>query len=484
MATDSEADLRKQIAECWDDPLRYVLLAFPWGVKGGPLEDFPDGPDEWQRDQLNDIRDHIRSGKQTALRDSTASGHGIGKSTETAWIVLWFCSTRPNCAGRITAGTAAQLSSTTWRELSIWHQRAINRHWFKWTATRFYALASPETWGVNAIAWSEHNPDAFQGVHASDVLMVFDEASAIADSIWEAAEGAMTTTGCLWLVYGNPTVNTGKFRETFRDMAHRWNHRHVDARNCKMPNKAEIVQWAEDYGEDSDFFRIRVKGQFPRASSNQLISEQVCEEARLRLVPKRVYTRYPIIIGVDVARKGDDRTVITRRQGPKVWKQAIYRELKTTEVAEKVYEQWREYRADAVCVDGVGLGAGVVDQLEDLGVPVVDVQSAERAEDQRKYFNTRSELLGRLIDWLADAEIPDDKQLIKEMTAIEYGYNVRMQIQVERTEDVKKRLGVSPDQLMSLAYTMADSDKVARVLAGKRRATARVVETVNIGAWT
>ena len=481
---EDEKALRTEIAKCWDDPLRFVLFAFPWGEKGTSLEKFPDGPDEWQREQLNDIRDHIRSGKPVAMRDAITSGHGIGKSAETSWIVLWFVSTRPHCAGRITAGTKAQLTNTTWRELSVWHKRALNSHWFKWTATRFFALESPETWGVSAVPWSEHNSDAFAGLHAEDVLVIYDEASTVADIIWDVTEGAMTTPGAFWFVYGNPVRNSGKFRECFRSMRHRWNNRKIDSRSCRMTNKLEIKQWEDDYGEDSDFFRIRVKGMFPRASSRQLISEEVAEDARLRTIPKRVYERYPVVIGIDVARFGDDRTVIIRRQGPNAWAPQDYRGLTTMEVAAKAYEAWQDHKADAVCVDGIGVGAGVVDRLEELGVPVVDVQSAASAEDPRKYFNCRSELWGRTKEWLADASIPDDKEMIHELTAPEYGYNSNMQIQVESTQSIKDRIHVSPDLATALVMTMADSDKIARAMASEQRVTVRKVKNKGIGAWT
>lgn len=481
---DDEIALRAEIAKCWDDPLRYVMFAFPWGVKGSSLEKFPDGPDEWQREQLNAIRDHIRSGDSFALREAITSGHGIGKSAETSWIILWFISTRPHCAGRITAGTQAQLTNTTWRELSVWHKRALNSHWFRWTATRFFALESPETWGVSAVPWSEHNSDSFAGLHAEDVLVIYDEASTIADIIWDVTEGAMTTPGAFWFVFGNPVRNTGKFRECFRSMRHRWHNRAIDSRTCRMTNKVEIKKWEEDYGEDSDFFRVRVKGMFPRASSSQLISEEDVADAKLRVTPKRVYERYPIVIGVDVARFGDDRTCIIRRQGPMVWMPQVYRELSTMEVAAKAFEAWRDFQADAVCVDGIGVGAGVVDRLAELGVPVVDVQSAATAEDSRKYFNCRSELWGRASDWVKDASLPDDKDLCYELTALEYGYNAKMQIQVESTESVKKRINVSPDIATALIMTMADGDKIARAMASEQRPTARKIKQSGLGAWT
>lgn len=480
----AEQLLREEIAACWDDPLRYVLLAFPWGVKGTPLEKYPDGPDEWQKQQLNDIRDHIKSGNQLALREAITSGHGIGKSAETAWIILWFVSTRPHCAGRITAGTQAQLINTTWRELSVWHKLAINKHWFKWTATRFAAVESPETWGVSAIPWSKENSDAFAGLHAEDVLVIYDEASTVDDTIWEVTEGAMTTPGAFWFVFGNPVRNTGRFRECFRANRHRWNTRQIDSRTCRMTNKVEIQQWADDYGDDSDFFRVRVKGMFPRASSTQLISEQVCEDARVRVIPKRIYERYPIILGVDVARYGDDRSVIIKRQGPMIWAPIVYREISTMALAGHVYDLWKAEGADAICVDGIGVGAGVVDRLEELEAPVIDVQSASKAEDTRKYFNCRSELWCRAAELLKDASLPDDKELIFELTAIEYGYTVLMQQVVEKTEDVKKRLKVSPDKATALVMTMADTDKIARALAANQAPVARTVHNRGLGAWT
>lgn len=481
--TDPEDLLRLQIAECWDDPLRFVMLVFPWGEKGGPLEKH-DGPDEWQQDQLNAIRDHIREGKPVSLRDATTSGHGIGKTAETSWIILWFMSTRPNCAGVVTANTQTQLSSKTWRELSLWHKRALNAHWFKWTATRFFAVEAPETWRIDAIAWSEHNPEAFAGLHAEDVLVIFDEASAVADTIWEVTEGAMTTQGAMWFAYGNPTRNTGRFRECFSVRKHRWRTRQVDSRTCKMTNKAEIDQWVEDYGDDSDFVRVRVKGQFPRASSNQLISVEVADNARKRTIEDVVYTRYPLILGVDVARYGDDRSVLTLRQGPQVWMPQAFREISTMELVGKVIEIWREQRVDAICVDGIGIGAGVVDRLKELGAPVVDVQSAATAGDTRKYLNSRAEMWDRTADWLDDASLPDDQELIDELTAIQYGYNAKLQMQIEGKADLKKRILISPDKADSLVMTFSDTDKVARAMAGSRRRMVRPVKPVSAAGWT
>lgn len=475
MSDHTERQLREEIAKCWDDPLRYVLLAFPWGEPGTPLEQYPDGPDVWQRNQLNDIRDHIRSGKQIALRDATTSGHGIGKSAETAWIILWFCSTRPHCAGRITAGTQAQLISTTWRELSVWHQRAINKHWFNWTATRFYAIESPETWGVTAIPWSENNSDSFAGLHAEDVLVIYDEASTVADIIWEVTEGAMTTPGAFWFVYGNPVRNTGRFRECFRAMRHRWNTRQVDSRTCRMTNKLEIQQWLEDYGEDSDFFRVRVRGEFPRVSESQFITDEEVVQAQERVQDPRVYAHYPLIMGVDVARFGDDQSVITLRQGPKVHYQYAYRGLDTIQVADKVRDLCLDKGGvAAICVDGPGVGGGVVDQLRRFNLPVVDVQPAGTAPAPTEFVNIRAWLWGQIKVWLKEADLPPgDRELKDDLTSIEYGYDKKLRIQMESKKDMKARGIPSPDKADSLALTFHPIDSVVLPNRSARPASRR-----------
>lgn len=478
-----EQQLIEEIAKCYDDPLRYVMLAFPWGEKGTVLE-HQTGPDEWQVNQLNAIRDHIRGGNDIALRDCTASGHGIGKSAESAWIILWFMSTRPHCAGAVTANTMPQLKSKTWRELSLWHQRALNKHWFKWTATRFFANEAPSTWGIDAIAWTENNSESFAGLHAEHVLVIYDEASNIADIIWEVTEGAMTTPGAFWLVYGNPTRNTGRFRECFRANRKYWNARQVDSRTCKMTNKAEIASWAEQYGEDSDFMRVRVKGDFPRVSSNQLISAELVLAAAQRVLEEPEYNRFPRLLGVDVARFGDDASVVVLRQGNRVSQPIAYHGLDTMQLAANVVLLANKVGADCVLVDGVGVGAGVVDRLRQLRINVIDVQSAATALDSRVFTNKRAELWGRMGSAMPELSLPNCKELQEELSWPQYGYDGNLRIQIESTKDIKKREGRSPDYASALAMTFEDGDKIALAIGGQRNTLARPVKQGGLSAWT
>jgi hypothetical protein len=453
-----EEELAEDIAEFYDDAAGFVYYAFAWGE--GELADF-DGPDKWQLEQLTRVSEEFKNDPETTIREAVASGHGIGKGTETAWIILWAMSTRPHLNGVITANTTTQLNTKTWRELALWHKRAINRHWFQWTATKFFHVDHPETWFCAAIPNTEHNSEAFAGLHAQHVLLIFDEASAIPDVIWEVSEGAMTTPRAMWFVFGNPTRNTGRFRNCFAE-DRRWHTSQIDSRTCKMTNKKEIKEWEEAYGEDSDFFRVRVKGQFPRAGTMQFVSSESVDLARYSDMPMEAYAGQPVVIGVDVARYGEDKTVISVRQGRKLHPQMKFRELNTMEVAAIVGGVINTYKKTgllaAVFVDEVGIGAGVVDRLRQLGYEVIGVNGGLKPIDDKTYYNKRAEMWGRMRNWLRDgADIPiDDSELRTSLIGVEYGFDEKERIRLERKQDMKKRGMPSPDEADSLSVTFAE----------------------------
>lgn len=457
-----ENQLIEDVAAFYADPLGYVRYAFPWG-EPGPLEK-ETGPDTWQADVLTDLRQEILRRQNAddqelellgAIRIAVASGHGIGKTALIAWILLWFLGTRPHCQIVCTANTKTQLSTKTWRELAKWQRLAINGSWFKWTATRFYAIEAPDTWFGAAIPWSKERPEAFAGTHERHLLYLFDEASAIDEIIWETSDGAMTTRGAMWIAFGNPTRNTGRFSECFGKFRHRWITRRIDSRQAKMANQAQIRQYIEDYGEDSDFVRVRIKGQSPRAGDMQLIRGDLVDAAMVRSLEPRVFTQYPKYIGVDVARYGDDQSVIIRRQGPKVWTPKTYRGIDIMALVGYVMDEQREFGARAVFVDGTGLGAGAVDRLKQLGVPVVDVQFGSQATDKNRYYNRRTQIWADMADWVkGDVDLPDDCSALRDdLIGPEYGFDGRLRMQLERKEDMKKRGLASPDIGDALACT-------------------------------
>lgn len=466
---DPEQELIDLMGSCSADPYGFVMAAFPWGEAGTDLEHHV-GPDEWQTKVLGEIRDGILTAAQ-AIQIAVASGHGVGKSGLVSWLILWSLATFEDTKGVVTANTEVQLRTKTWAELAKWYRLFIAKHWFVFTATAMYA-ADPQhekTWRIDAIAWSERNTEAFAGLHnqGKRIAVFFDEASAIPDVIWETTEGALTDsdTEILWCAFGNPTRNTGRFRECFGRFRHRWHSHQVDSRTARLTNKEQIAQWIADYGEDADFVRVRVRGVFPRAGSMQFIPSDLVDEARLRHAESFLHD--PCIMAVDVARFGDDQTVIVIRRGRDA--QSVpwvkLRGQDTMTVAARIVELAREHQPDAIFVDGGGVGGGVVDRLRMLRQPVIEVQfggSADRTHDTSDgavlYANKRAEIWGTMRDWLRGGAIPDDPELIADLSGVEYGYTMlrgRDAVILEKKSDMKKRGLGSPDAADALALTFA-----------------------------
>lgn len=373
-------------------------------------------------------------------------------------IIHWALSTCIDCKVVVTANTGTQLATKTVPEVHKWFRMGINAHWFDLKATSITArdAAHERTWRADFIPWSTENTEAFSGLHnvGKRIVLIFDEASAISDKIWEVAEGALTdeNTEIIWLAFGNPTMNTGRFRECFGSQKHRWKTRQIDSRTVEGTNKEEFARWIEDYGEDSDFVRVRVRGEFPRAGTNQLIPNDIVAAARK--FKAQGYEKLPKVLSVDVARYGDDATVIGWRQGRRFSIESKLRGLSTVQVAERVIEKIEDAKRrnepyDAWIVDGDGLGAGVVDHLEHRGYGkpnLFEFHGGESARDPNAYYNRRAECWGMMRDWLqAGAEIPDDPELEADLTGPQYGFSNKQQLQLEKKEDMKKRGLASPD---------------------------------------
>ena len=455
-----EDRLTAEIELCYDDILRYVLLAFPWGVPNTPLAKY-DGPDHWQASLMEDVREKIQADPFGAILDGSTSGHGVGKSALVAWIILWAMSTRPHLFGVVTANTKIQLNTKTWRELAKWHKLAINGHWFKWTATKFFHLQHPETWFVSAVPNSKENSEAFAGQHDEHVLIIYDEASNIPDIIWEVSEGATTTPRAMWFVFGNPTRNTGKFRNIFRPEEERWHTRQVNSETAKMVDRGRLKGWEKVYGRDSDFYRVRVLGQFPKVGSTQFIPEHLADAAMSREAPVESYYFMPVVMGVDVARSGDDGgdlSVAVIRQGRKVHSIEVFQEEDTMRLANKLINVARENHVTISYIDEVGWGAGVVDRLRMLNYNVVGVNAGKLPDDEALYKDKRVEMADRLRSWLKDGgDLPYDPELHKEMTGIEYGHVTQATrgelLRLEQKKDMKERGLPSPDRMDALAHT-------------------------------
>ena len=319
--------------------------------------------------------------------------------------------------------------------------------------------------------WSERNTEAFAGLHnkGKRIILIMDEASGIPDIVWEVAEGAMTDkdTQILWIVFGNPTKNTGRFRECFGDgrFSGRWHQITVDGRTSSITNKELINQWIEDYGIDHDFVRVRVLGEFPKHDVSSFISRSDVLSALERRLDAPSFE--PVVIGVDPARYGDDSTVIFPRQGRDARSRPIERiqGYNTIEVATRVAEAYNRYSAQMVFVDGTGLGAGVVDQLRAMNIPTHEVQFSSAAIQMSasrgaNYFNKRAQIWGEMRDWLKGAALQNytidkDYTIVDDLTTTQFYFNAKDQIQLEPKEEIKRREGRSPDLADALAVTFA-----------------------------
>jgi hypothetical protein len=478
-AVELQKELAEQMAEMTLSPALFAKTAYPWGE--GVLEKAT-GPRVWQGKILDLLESKLQN-RDTCyqpIRIAISSGHGIGKSSLIGMIMGWAMSTCEDCKIVVTANTGTQLATKTVPRVEEWFRLMITAPWWDLKATSI-TVNDPgheRLWRADYIPWSENNTEAFAGLHnkGKRIVLVFDEASGIADKIWETAEGALTDeeTEIIWLAFGNPTQNTGRFRECFGKFKHRWETFQIDSRNVEGTNKAEIDKWIADYGEDSDFVRVRVRGEFPRAGSNQFIgSDLVAACRKYRAVG---YQALPKVLSVDVARFGDDQTVVGTRQGRYSAILGKYRGLDTVQVAERVIEFMQKEAPDAIVIDGDGLGAGVVDHIKfrGFGARVFEFHGGSAALDPVAYYNRRAQCWGMLRDWLAaGAQIADDPELEADLTGPEYGFSARQQIQLERKEDMKKRGLASPDCGDMLAMTFA-----VKVLPQPKRTA-----PVRVGTW-
>ena len=461
-------DFIEELASFSSDPYGFVLFAFPWGEDGELINQA--GPAEWQIDVLNDLGTGLLSIDQAILIART-SGHGIGKSALVAWIILWAISTYEDTKGVVTANTENQLKTKTWAEVAKWHRLFIAREYFKLTATAIFATdpLHERTWRIDMVPWSERNTEAFAGLHNAGkrILVIFDEGSAIPDVIWEVTEGALTdhNTQIIWAVFGNPTRNKGRFRDCFAGgrFQHRWQSLAIDSRDVPFSNKDQIERWIADYGEDSDFVRVRVRGMFPRVDAESFIPVSLAQDAVERNFQNQSAA---VILGVDVARFGNDSSVIYPRCGRDAFTREVevYYGMDTMTFAGKVAAAFLRHRATMCMVDGGGVGGGVVDRLRQLMIPVIEVNFGSSPDyfngDGTKYANKRAEIWGAVRDWLPTGSIKnvttgDSMTLVDELSGPRYTMNSKDEIVLESKKEMRARGIPSPNVADALVCTFA-----------------------------
>lgn len=477
-ARDFERELHQAVAECEQDPLGFVLMAYPWPINGEP------GPQDWQRDFLIELGQRVRANAfdgvhpVDAIRMLISSGHGIGKSTLISWIIDWIMSTRRDSKGTVTANTNHQLDTKTWAAVREWTKRCITAHWFEINSTVMYRRGFRESWACSPASCAEENSEAFAGQQAksSTSFYVNDEDSAVPDKIHEVEEGGLAVGEPMQFLFGNPTRNTGAFhRCAFGDRRERYSVRVIDARASKFANHKLIAEWLEDYGEDSDFFRVRVRGLPPLADELQFIDYGRIRAAQVA-VPQPVFGE-PLILGVDVSGGGSAWTIGRFRRGfdaraipsIRLTGEQTVRDDRQLVIA-KLVDALQTHRPDAVFIDSA-FGAVIVSRLRQMNYTnVFEVNFGGEALDIHD-GNLRASMWRKLKEWLPrgaiDTKESDPKErLAMDLAAPGFHLNKKNQLVLESKESMQKRGVASPDDGDALALTFAMAVQPAKVSRG------------------
>jgi hypothetical protein len=469
MASAADLKLAAFVSQFRDDPLGFVQACYGWH-EPGPLQQH-EGPDVWQIEFLTRLGEAVKQRDFDGLnavqpiRMATSSGHGIGKSVMVAWIVDWLMSTRPHAQGTITANTYVQLETKTWPAIQRWTKLCLTGHWFTVTASRMFHPAFKESWFCSPQSCREENSEAFAGQHAADSTSFYinDEDSAVPDKIHEVEEGGLTDGEPMQFLFGNPTRSTGSFHAAcFGNLRHRYLVTVVDSRTSRFTNKEQIAEWVQDYGEDSDFVRVRVRGLPPRASDAQFIDRQRVIDAQGRSVV--TLPDEPLVAGADLAWGGGDDNVIRFRRGNDAKSIAPIRikgeftrdpSVLTTRLAEVLSKDYDGRKVHTLFLDSAGISGPIGSRLRQMGYRnVIDVNfGADSPDPQCRYM--RDYMWQRMKEWLLIGAIDKSSDLEADLLGPGFRPDSRQRVWLESKKDMKGRGLDSPDDADALALTFA-----------------------------
>lgn len=442
---------------------------------------YADHPVEFVEDVIgakpDDIQASILRSVAANTMTSVRSGHGVGKSTVEAWTVIWFLATRQFPKIPCTAPTQHQLYDILWAEVSKWlrNNKALARE-ITWTKEKVYMKGYPEEWF--AVARTASNPDALQGFHAEDVLYIIDEASGVKDEIFEPVLGALSTPGAKLLMCGNPTQLSGFFYDSHNRNRAQYSTFHIDGRESPRVSQDFVNTIIEMYGEDSDVFRVRVKGDFPQQEDDVFIPLPLIEQCIVTELPDVPIRR--ISMGVDVARFGDDETAIVTNVNGKVELPVIRhgQNLMSTVgdiviLFKKLVSEHQEYKGPiTICVDDTGMGGGVTDRLEEVKteqklwrmeiVPVNFASKPPQDGSEEHYADITTYMWNtvKMAMKAGELALPDDSELVGQLSVRKYGITSQGRIQLESKEQMKKRKIKSPDRADALALSCFTPNRI------------------------
>ena len=470
-----EAELHERVSSYYADPLGFVLDAFPWG-KPGPLEPYAE-PDLWQCEFLDWLGGEIQARKFDGthpvmpIRAAVSSGHGIGKGALSGMLVAFIMSTRRNAKGVITANTHTQLQDKTWAAIQVWVKRCVTAHWFEMNTSIMYRKGFREEWKCSPQTCDPENSEAFAGQHnlASTSFYINDEDSNVPEIIHEVEEFGLTDGEPMQFLFGNPTRRRGAFYDiVFGGKGKHWKTWVIDARTCQFPNKALIAEQLEDWGDDSDRFRVRVRGIPPKAEDAQFIdSGRVLDAQRRQVV---VLPDEPLVAGCDLAWGGADANVVRFRRGrdgrsiPAI---RIPGELTrdpsvlTNRLADVLSKTYNDVPVSMLFLDSAGIAGAVGSRLRELGHEnVLEVNFGADSPDP-KCRMMRDYMWSQMKDWLLVGAIDSSPRLEADLTGPGLREDLKQRIWLESKKDMAKRDVLSPDEGDALALTFAQPVRMA-----------------------
>lgn len=403
-------------------------------------------------------------------RVSIRSGHGTGKSTFMAWCVMWFLACYFPAKVPATAPTSHQLEDVLWSEIAKWHRVMKDRlpavgEQFEWSSGAFRLKSAPNEGFAVARTSRPERPEALQGFHADNILFLIDEASGVADNVFEVAEGALSTDGAFVVMAANPTRQSGYFFDSHHKMRSAWAALHWSGVDSPRVSRTYIENMRKKYGERSPVYKVRVLGEFVGAADG-VISLELCEAARVRDVA--VIGSAKVIWGVDVARFGDDSSALAKRKGNhQLEKVKEWWGKDTMQLAGLIKAEWDKTptkdRPVSINIDVIGIGAGVVDRLKELNLPAHGVNVAEteapNADGTRQFNRLRDQLWWRCREWLEAKDcklIEDDEELVAELTTPTYTILSNGLTKVEGKPELKARGVKSPNLADAWNNTFAE----------------------------
>jgi hypothetical protein len=442
-----------------------------------PLESYADDPvgfcreilgiEPWARqvDVLRAVGQHAK----VAVR----SGHKVGKSAIAACVGLWWLYTRPRASVVLTSSSGGQLENILWSEVGARYRASRQPLPGRLFDTVYSGLRLPD--GRRMFGISVRKTENMAGYSGDQLLFVADESSGIDAKIFEALKGNLAGGGHV-LMLGNPTQVSGEFYDAFHSRRGLWHGLHIDSRESPNVVAGRVLipglatrEWVDkqtsDWGEGTPAFDVRIAGNFPSQSTNSVVGLALVEGAVLRWYDG-VEAQGPLSIGVDVARYGDDDSVLQPRRGNRALPKKRIHGHNTMEIAGEVILMARALRRPderpVIKVDVIGVGAGVVDRLAELadqeGLTVCPINVAMRATDEANYADLRSQLWFGIRDWLrAGGCIEPDPTLEGELVAPTYSVDSRGRLRVESKDDIKKRLKRSPDAADALALAIYEA---------------------------